>query len=341
MSWKSSTLAIYLLFAAASSNLHAGPWTAIVEELATRTARGRVGSAERVFVIREAEEAPLILTKQATVSLDEGGLLRRFERLQGVDSAMRAEFKALSPAERRLAVELGEGAQRICRMYPGERGETILQYLDGTGLAQARTYGDFVVDGMAFIQSDEALNAIRRPFSDEAGQAISKTLRIGTVPEQITDQQAAELWKSAVRKTGDGAGSFWLHYVAPYKEKWIAGGLLLTYLAMPERFHDASGKLTEYGGREVGKLLGDSTLGLGRGLIDGLSDSVKRNFADAPFTTTATLVAVVGLLLFAIPVVRRLVMLSLSLLLPARLISSKSRRPKVESPLSVHTPLKE
>ena len=81
--------------------------------------------------------------------MSEDALLSRFSRLHGVDDVSRAEFRALTPAERRLRYRnCGEGVQVVLRRYP-EEGLALLQKLDASGLAQARTYGDFVIDGAA------------------------------------------------------------------------------------------------------------------------------------------------------------------------------------------------
>jgi len=333
------------LVLACSGQLGAGPWVKVVEEIAERAAGAEARTAQRRLVIRETEEVSGILARRAAPSLEEAALLRRFERLQGVDDALRAEFKSLLPAERRLAVELGEGAQRVLRLYPGRDGARVLQHLDAAGLAQSRTYGDFVIDGMAWLQSDEALAALRAPISDEAGSALARTLGLKSVPAELSEREVASLWKSAVRKTGDGAGEFWRTYVAPHKGKWLAGGLLVTYLAMPEKFHDAAGKLTEYGAREIAKLLGNSAIGAGRGLLGGVGDSVKRHYAEAPVMTVLTVALIVVLLSLAVPRLRWLVWHKGLRRLLATPTGPAAARAAVSggqpSALPTHTPLKE
>ncbi len=173
---------------------------------------------------------------------------------------------------------------------------------------------------------------------------MSRTLGLKSVPAELSEGEIASLWKSVVRKTGDGAGDFWRTYVAPNKGKWLAGGLLVTYLAMPEKFHDAAGKLTEYGAREIAKLLGNSAIGAGRGAFDGIGVSVKRHYAEAPVTTVATVALIIILLLLAVPRLRWLVWhkgLRRLLGAPTGLAAGTATVGGRPSTLPTHTPLKE
>lgn len=285
----------------------AARWTRLVEELAQRASASEAATAERKLVLRETQEAADVITRRLAASADEAAMLRRFERLQGVDGALTHEFKALPVAERRIALELGEGAQRVLRLHPGADGTRVLQHLDAAGLAQTRTYGDFVVDGMAWLQSDEALAALRGSIPADVSPAIMRTLGLKAAPSQLGEAEVAALWKSVVRKTGSGAGEFWMKYVAPHKGKWLAGGLLVTYLAMPEKFHDALGNLTEYATRELAKLGVSATTGAGRGLLGGARESIARQYAADPFGTVASLVLIAFLVLLAIPRTRWLI----------------------------------
>ncbi len=321
-----------------------------MEVLAERAAAGEARTAERKLVLRETEEAADVITRRLATTADEASMLRRFERLQGVDSALSHEFKALPVAERRIALELSEGAQRVLRLHPGVEGTRVLQHLDAAGLAQTRTYGDFVVEGMAWLESDEALAALRGAIPADVSAAIMRTLGLKSAPSQLGEAEVAALWKSVVRKTGKGAGEFWAKYVAPHKGKWLGGGLVVTYLAMPEKFHDAVGNLTEYATRELAKLGVSATTGTGRGLIRGARESIARQYAADPFGTVATLVLIAVLLLLAIPGLRWLVWhKGLRRLLPAppaetaaaKTTNSKEAAASLATVLSKHTPLKE
>ncbi len=170
-----------------------------------------------------------------------------------------------------------------------------------------RTYGDFVVDGMAWLESDEVSFILRGKLPSEAAPEIMRTLALKTIPTELADEEVASLWKSTIRKTGGGAGEFWQHYIAPHKGKWLTGTLLVTYLAMPEKFHDAVGNLTEYAARELGKLGISVPVSVGRGLINGIADGVARQYAANPVSTVVSLVVIGFLLLISIPGIRWLV----------------------------------
>jgi hypothetical protein len=285
----------------------AAAWTRIVEELAQRAAAGEVATAERRLALRETQEAADVITRRLAASADEAAMLRRFERLQGVDSTLTHEFKSLPVAERCIALELGEGAQRVLRLHPGVDGTRVLQHLNAAGLAQTRTYGDFVVEGMAWLQSDEALAALRGSIPVDVNPAIMRTLGLKSAPTLLGEAEVAALWKSVVRKTGNGAGVFWAKYVAPHKGKWLASGLVVTYLAMPEKFHDGLGNLTEYTTRELAKLGVSTTTGASRGLLGGARESIARQYATDPFGTVASLMLIAFLVLLAIPRTRWLI----------------------------------
>ena len=123
------------------------------------------------------------------------------------------EFRALPIADRRIALELGEGAQRVLRLHPGMEGALVLQHLDATGLAQTRTYGDFVVEGMAWLESDEALAALRGGVPAEASPAIMRTLGLKSVPSQLGEAEVAAL------------GSPWSARLATERASFGASGL--------------------------------------------------------------------------------------------------------------------
>lgn len=216
----------------------------IAREMAAQEAR----NLERRIALQESEEAARILAPQLPLAVDEAGLLNRFDRLAKTNPALKAEFQALPLVERRTVVELGEGHQRIFRRYPPDEALALVQRLDAAGLTQARTYGDFVLDGAHWLQSGEVLESLAdSKLSAEEAAAVAKKLGLQGIPETIPPEKTVQLWKAAVRKSGDGVGRFWREYIVPHKGKWLAAGLVASYLAMPEKFHDALGNLTEYG----------------------------------------------------------------------------------------------
>ena len=71
-----------------ASQVQAAGWEKLVEELAQRAAATEATTAERKLVLRETQEAADVFAHRLAVSADEAAMLRRFERLQGVDSAL-------------------------------------------------------------------------------------------------------------------------------------------------------------------------------------------------------------------------------------------------------------
>ena len=159
-------------------------------------------------------------------------LLRQFDRLEGANDELRDAFKKLSGSERAALVELVSAGQRVARGHNPVDAVALIRKLDGDGLIQGRTYGDFVYRGV-----------------DKMG------------PE----------YKSVVAKMGEGAGVFFNKVIDPHWGKWTAAGLTAAYLAAPEKFHDALGQLTEYAVQkltEAGIRTGESvTGGLAKALI--------------------------------------------------------------------------
>lgn len=279
----------------------------IVEKLATSAARpggkqlakGGVG-----IVLRESDDAAKLLARR-TAPLADDVLTTRFNRLSGVDDTLRAEFRALAPAEKRLVVELGEGVQIALRRYP-EDGLALIQKLDAGGLAQARTYGDFVLDGAHWLHTDDVAKALgAAKLMPEEASTLSRALGLKALPETLQPEHVAPLWKSVIRKTGEGSAVFWRTYIQPHKGKWLAGGLLATYLIMPEKFHDAAGNLTEYAARQLAELGIAVSSGAVRGVIWGPLAAFKSRYADDPLTTILGTILIVSLLLLAIPPIRR------------------------------------
>lgn len=185
----------------------AASYQEVLEALAQTTRRtDKVPVSGRIF--RHSDDLPTLKVPH----LDETESLRRFDRLQGADEGLRSKFLALPARERGLVVELGEAMQKVLRQ---EDGIELLRRLDADGLAQVRTYGDFVGEGVRL-----------------------------TGPE----------YKGVVRKTGAGAGVFFERYLQPHYKQLLAAGLVAAYLLEPEKFHDAAGRLTEYAARQFTEL---------------------------------------------------------------------------------------
>lgn len=181
-------------------------------------------------IFKRADDLPANWAGKLPAS-NESELLRRFDRLEGVNDGLRRQFQTLSPAHRAAVIELGEASQRIIRKY--DNADDLLRKLDVDGLAQMRTYGDFVVDGVQVMG-----------------------------PE----------YKTVVRKMGAGAGDFFTRYITPHKAKWLAAGAAAAYMANPEFWHDALGNLTEYGIRHLTQLGIEAGASVSRGFWNGIRE---------------------------------------------------------------------
>lgn len=288
----------------------------VVEAMARQEGRQAVGAAlrvgaghlERRLILNESDEVAQMLSRRSPAVADEAALARRFDRLQGVNESLRAEFRSLPVADRRLVVELGEGAQNLLRRMPADEGMALLQQLDAGGLAQARTYGDFVFDGAQWLRSDEVAQALTsRALAPEEVAALTRILKLKGAPEAIRGEDVVPLWRSVVRRTGEGAGKFWKADIEPHKAKWLAGGLLITYLVMPEKFHDAAGNLTEYAIRNLSEMGVSVASAAGRGAVNGPIEAFQKRYADDPAGTLLGLALAVTLLLLAVPAVRHFI----------------------------------
>ena len=293
-----------LLITAGSPAQARVPALKLLEKLIKKNVRAEAGDVGRIFS-QQADDAAKLLARKSPQHADEAKIFSRFRRLPGVDDSFNAEFRALPLAEQRFIVELGEGAQSVLRRYP-QKGLNLLRHLDSDGLAQARTYGNFVVDGTAWLHSDEVFRALRATkLAPDQAVAITKTLGLKAAPHTLQPEHLAPLWKSVVRKTGNGAGRFWTTYVLPHKKKWLVGGLLVTYLAMPEKFHDGVGNLTQYAVKALSGLGVSAATGAARGLVNGPIDAVKKHYAADPVGTTISLSLIGVLILLAVPPFRR------------------------------------
>jgi len=104
-----------------------------------------------------------------------------------------------------------------------------------------------------------ALEAYRVQQAIEAGKVISTTGKAVTVAD----------FGRAVARHGEATIQFWDTYVKPHWGKWLTGGAIAAYLADPQGFQDATGKLTEAGFLRLTGLVGEVTAAAIRGAGKG------------------------------------------------------------------------
>ncbi len=153
---------------------------------------------------------------RTTRKLDEPAeavLRTRFNRLVQPDPEMARTFARLSPAEKRLVVEMSETAQSLARRYPGQ-ADTMIRKLGVEGMSAVRAYGDDVAE--VIVQ--------------EGPQSVN-----------------------VLRKTGRPGWAFFTNKVLPHKKKLIAAGVFGLYLANPDKFVDTAGRATQYAVEQFAK----------------------------------------------------------------------------------------
>jgi hypothetical protein len=166
-------------------------------------------------------------------------LKARFSRLLKQDPQVLRTFEALAPAEKRLVVELGETAQVLARRYPAN-AEAMVRRLGPEGLSAVRVFGDDVAEVL-----------------------------VKEGPESL----------GVLRKAGRGGWSFFTKTVLPNKKKLAAAGVLVVFLANPEKFVDYAGRATEFAVREFAKagisLASAAGLGAARGLESSIGETLS------------------------------------------------------------------
>ena len=243
---------VAIAFACLMSSANAAPIHQILESLARAAAPAKkLPDAKALF--RHADDLPK-LPAPANV-LSDADAIKQFDRLQGANDSLRRDFLALPPAHRAAVLELGSAAQKVVRHHDDAFG--LLRKLDLDGLAQARTYGDFVVDGVQLMDAP---------------------------------------YKSVVRKMGGGAGVFFERYLRPNYKVLLTGGIVAAYLATPEKFHDEVGKLTSWAAERFAALGIDVAGAVPRGIWNALCDKFAQEPVWTTIGTTLSLLFLASLL---------------------------------------------
>ena len=232
------------------SQAKAAPIHEILEAL-VRAASPAKKLPDAKALFRHSDDLPKLPT--SVRALSDADAVKQFDRLEGADDALRRQFLTLSPTERAALLELAAAAQKVVRHQ--DNAFSLLRKLDLDGLAQARTYGDFVVDGVRMMDAP---------------------------------------YKSVVRKMGNGAAVFFERYLRPNYKSLLAAGLVATYLATPEKFHDELGKLTQWAAERFTKLGIEVAGAVPRGAWQALCEKFAR---DPVWTTVGTVLSLVFLAL--------------------------------------------
>ena len=181
--------------------------------------------------------------------IDEGALLRF---LRGADENLARAVENADPALRRTTLEALAGARAIERAIPANpmrRAEIVER--GGVDLLRAAAQP---VDGLgdALILLDGSIRAGRLPDTAFA--------RFG----QALDAQ------------GDAFAIVWREHIAPNWEVVVAGGLVVAFLAEPERFIDTAGRLTSHAVAAFSELGIEVGASIAEGVLRGTWRSVER-----------------------------------------------------------------
>lgn len=158
----------------------------------------------------------------------------RFSRLVGNDENLARDFAKLTPSEKKLAVGMGEAAQKMARRFPGQ-ADTMIRKMGADGLSAVAVYGDDVAEVLAA----------------EGSQAVT-----------------------VLRKTGRPGWKFFTETVLPNKQKLAAAGVLTAFMASPEEFVDMAGQATEFAIRQFATAGIELASAVGGGAITGLESAV-------------------------------------------------------------------
>ena len=209
----------------------------------------------------------LRLLRSATSELDPN-VMRRIEQLDD--------------ASRDVALVLARGGEEFTRTLPdlATRGRLL------------REGGAETVAAVGMFGPDAARAALRL---DEAIRGGSVILKDGTRAVTLAD------FGSAMSRSGDASWRFWKEYIQPHWKIWAASGALAAYLANPEYFQDAAGKLTEAGFKHLTEFAGEVAAAAIRGVGQGSGNAAEKVTSaaqDTFFSGDKGVYAVVGTLIF-------------------------------------------
>lgn len=267
-----------------------------------------------------ADDAPVKATEDTLESLHKSRALRKALD----DDLVRQGRKAGTAAARAQAVS------EILR--DGLRADPALfRQLDGLADASKETVALMVLGGK-HLRSGVPDLALRAALLKNGGAdlvAAAGALGPNVVREALVLESALSMGKVAAQaggavptlghfgtlmsRTGQVGLTFWQAVVKPHWGKLLAGGFVAAYLIDPESIMDATGALTERGGRMFADITGAATAGAVKGAVEGAGQAVEKvadsltrsvsSWANAIGTMITCLLA--GGILLAIPRTRR------------------------------------
>lgn len=203
-----------------------------------------------------------------------------------LDPSVIRRIEQLDDASRDAALVLARGGDELTRAVPdlATRGRLVRE----GGAETVAAVGMFGPDaGRAALRLDEAIKGGTVVVRDGG--------RVGTVAD----------FGVAMTRYGDASWKFWKDYVQPHWKLWAASGALAAYLADPEYFQDATGRLTEAGFKHLTEFVGDVAAAAIRGVGEGsgtAAEEVAKATRETYLNGTNGVYAAIGTVAFLIGV---------------------------------------
>lgn len=237
----------------------------VADEIPAKKVDDLVAELSKSRAARETVDAEL---RKAGRMAADGGLARGAARSDDVLGLLRAATNKLDPSVLRRIEKLDD-ASREAAFVLAKGGENLAKTVpDLTARARLlREGGAETVAAVGIFGPDAARAALRL---DEAIQGGSVIVREGTRAVSVAD------FGSALTRFGDASWNFWKQYVQPHWKVWAASGALAAYLANPDYFQDAAGRLTEAGFKRLTEFVGVSAAAAIRGIGEGLGSATEK-----------------------------------------------------------------
>lgn len=258
---------------ALTSSLHAGVWDDIIRSV------GKAGD-DVPSNIRGADDIADRLSthpRSRQIAENEIGDMKKMSDPREVSKLVDGYLVSPSPALR----------EQISRLAPDELPQVIVI---GKGSKQlAETAGDAATTARLFREGGADLAGAVGLHGDAVAKdalRLDAALRSGNlaVPAGYMKPSLQDFGRMIVNG-GESAWNFYTVYVRPNWKEWAIGGGLTVYLAKPELFYDAAGKITEKAfellTRAGSEALAGGLRGAGEGSREGgqaIADAFKNHF---------------------------------------------------------------
>lgn len=237
----------------------------VADEIPVQKIDDLVAELSKSRAAREAVDAEL---RKAGRIAEGSQVARGAARSDEVFRLLRATTNQLDPSVLRR-IESLDGASREAALILAKGGDDLARTVPdlATRARLLREGGAETVAAVGMFGPEAARAALRL---DEAIRGGSVLVKGGTRAVSVAD------FGSVMTRFGDGSWTFWKQYVQPHWKVWAASGALAAYLANPEYFQDAAGKLTEAGFKHLTRVAGEVAAGAIRGVGEGSGSTTER-----------------------------------------------------------------